>query len=86
MKIYLFLLPPLPSRDGRGGGVVATPLPQPFSRQTFLNFFIDKWLSGLRVGKSTKWQSWRESKNGTRENPKEGEDVWLRQPPTEREG
>ena len=60
MKIYLFLLPPLPSQDGGGGGVVETPLPTPqlFSRQKFLKFFfIDTWISGQRVGKLTVWQS-----------------------------
>ena len=38
MKIYLFLLPPLLSKDG-GRRVVATPLPKLFSGQTFLIFF-----------------------------------------------
>ena len=54
-KIYLFLLPPLPSEDG---GIVATPTPQLFSLQTFLKkFFIDTWVSRQRVGKWTVWQS-----------------------------
>ena len=57
-KIYLFLLPPLPSQDG-GGGVVATPSPrQLFPRQKFLkHFFTDTWVSGQRVGKLTVQQS-----------------------------
>ena len=56
-KIYLFLLPPLPSQDG---GIVATPTPTPlvFSRQKVLKiFFIDTWVSGQRVGKLIVWQS-----------------------------
>ena len=54
-KIYLFLLPPLPSQDG---GIVATPsFPQLFSRQEFSNFFfIKRWVSGQRAGKLTEWQ------------------------------
>ena len=37
-KIYLFLLPPLPSQDG--GGVVATPHPLSFfMAKVFENFF-----------------------------------------------
>ena len=58
MKIYLFLLPPLPSQDG--GGAVATlpPNPQLFARQIFLKVFsIDTWEFGQRVGKLTVWQS-----------------------------
>ena len=40
-KIYLFLLPPLPSQD-RGGELLQPPTPQLFPRQKFLkNFFID---------------------------------------------
>ena len=42
-KMYLFLLPPLPSQDK---GVVATPSPQLFSR-----------VSGKGVGKLVEWQS-----------------------------
>ena len=45
-KIYLFLLPPLPSQDGGGGGL-----------QHLKNFFIDTWVSGQRVGKLTVEQS-----------------------------
>ena len=36
-KIYLFLLPPLPSQEVL---VVAAPTPQLFSQQNFLNFFF----------------------------------------------
>ena len=59
-KIYLFLLPLLPSQNGEwegggvGGGLLQPPYPQRFSRQFF---FIDTWVSGQRVGKLTKWQS-----------------------------
>ena len=54
-KIYLFLLPPLPSQDG---GLLQPPIPQLFSRQKLLkNFFTDTWISGQRVGKLTVWQS-----------------------------
>ena len=50
-KIYLFLLPSLPSLDG-GGGLLQPPTPQLFPRQKFLKiFFIDTWVSGQRVGK-----------------------------------
>ena len=46
-KIYLFLLPPLPSQDGGGGGGLLQPpppSPQLFSWQKILNFFfIDTW-------------------------------------------
>ena len=59
-KIYLFLLPPLPSQDGGGGGLLQPPNPHPqlFPRQKFLkHFFIDTWVSGQRVGKLTVWQS-----------------------------
>ena len=56
-KIYLFLMPPLTSQDG-GGGLLQPPTPQLFSRQNLLKiFFINKWVSGQRVGKLTVWQS-----------------------------
>ena len=54
-KIYLFLLPPLPSQDG---GLLQPPTPQLFALQKFLKiFFIDTWVSEQRVGKLTIWQS-----------------------------
>ena len=54
-KIYLFLLPPLPSQDeGGGGGLLQPSIPQLFSPQKALKiFFIDTWVSGQRVGKLT---------------------------------
>ena len=56
-KIYLFLLPPLPSQDG-GRLLQPPPDPQLFSRQKCLKFFsTDTWVSGQRVGKLTVWQS-----------------------------
>ena len=44
-KMYLFLLPPLPSQEVL---VVAAPTPQLFSQQNFLNFFffINTWIFG----------------------------------------
>ena len=57
-KIYLFLLPPLPSQDG--GGFVATPPPSPtFSwKKKFLkNIFIDTWYQDKGWLKLTVWQS-----------------------------
>ena len=78
-KIYLFLLPPLPSQDGGGGCCSPPPTPQLFSWQTFLKiFFIDTWVSGERVGKWTAWQTYQKRKNSMRENPKGG---GLQQPP-----
>ena len=54
-KIYLFLLPPLPSQDG-GEVVVATP-PTFFVAKIFENFFhryMGIWTNG---GKWTVWES-----------------------------
>ena len=57
-KIYLVLLPFLPSQDGEWSLQPPTPTPQLFSWQDFLKlFFIDTWVSGQRVGKLAKWQS-----------------------------
>ena len=58
-KIYLFLLPPLPSQDGGGGGLLQPPpTPKLFSWQKCLKIFsIDTWVSGQRVGKWTVRQS-----------------------------
>ena len=56
-KIYLFLLPPLPSQDGEGGGGGGCCNPITFSTaKVFKNFFIDTWVSGQRVGKLTVWK------------------------------
>ena len=56
-KIYLFLLPHLPSQDG-GGGLLQPPTPQLFSWQKCLKkIFLDTWVSGQRVDKWTVWQS-----------------------------
>ena len=78
-KIDLFLLPPLPSQDGRG---LQPPPPPKFSRQRLLTFFfIDTWVSGQRVGKLTEWQSQRKGINGTRENPKGGWGWGCNNPP-----
>ena len=51
-KIYLLLLPPLPSLDG--GGVLPPHPPTFFTAKTFEFFSIDKWVSGRRVGKCQK--------------------------------
>ena len=57
MKIYLLLLPLLPSQDW---GFVATPHPPTFfMAKIFKNFFIDTWVYGQRVGKLTVQQSSR---------------------------
>ena len=54
-KIYLFLLPPVPSQDGE---IVTTPLSPTFCSVKILNFFfIDTWVSGQRVGKLAEWKS-----------------------------
>ena len=85
-KIYLFLLPPLPSQNG---GVVAGPPPPPptsqlfFMAKIFETFFIDTLVSGQRVGKWPVWQSLQKRKNGTRKNPKGGGE--LQQTPLLRE-
>ena len=46
LRKFLFLLPPLPSQDSTF-----------FMAKMFEKFFIDTWVSGLRVGKLTVWQS-----------------------------
>ena len=65
-KIYLFLLPPLPSQ------IVATPPPKKkkhFSRQNVLKvYFIETWVSGQMVRK-LKQNGDLINKSGTRKNP-----------------
>ena len=46
-KMYLFLLPPLPSQEV---WVVATPHPQLLSQQNLKFFFMNTWIFGQRVG------------------------------------
>ena len=52
-KIYLFLLPPVPSQEGGGGCCIPPPLNFFHSKNIFENFFIDTWVSGQRMGKLT---------------------------------
>ena len=50
-KIYLFLLPPLPSQDGGGGGgVVATPHPPSFFTAKIFEKFIHRYMSNWTKG------------------------------------
>ena len=75
-KIYLFLLPPLPSQDGGGGGV---PHPPTFSTVKIFEICFHRYMGIWTKGGEKR-------KNGTRENLKGGGGCNNPPPPPEREG
>ena len=73
-KIYLFLLPPLPSQDG---GLLQPPQPPTFSRakifEKFFHRYMGIWTKGGQIDPMTilaKTQKWKEGKSPLRERVK----------------